>query len=223
MGKGKLKNLVGCRYGRLVVLKQMSSSKGRRRWLCACDCGKMTNLPTGQLNSGNTQSCGCLARELSVKRRFIDMAGQRYGRLLVLSPTEYKRGCHAKWFCRCDCGNELVVIGINMRRGLSKSCGCFERQANLEDNIISYSKKTITSNGQKKRYGKESIVWRMSVYERDSYKCQCCGNVGGELNAHHILSWADYPKERYDVNNGITLCKECHKFKVHKFRKRTIA
>jgi len=57
--------------------------------------------------------------------------------------------------------------------------------------------------------------WRTKVYERDNFTCVNCQNVGGYLEAHHIKSWAKYPKLRYNVQNGITLCEECHKI-IHK-------
>lgn len=52
--------------------------------------------------------------------------------------------------------------------------------------------------------------WRKSVFERDKYTCIWCGQVGGELNADHIKPWALYPKLRYTLDNGRTLCKPCH-------------
>jgi len=53
--------------------------------------------------------------------------------------------------------------------------------------------------------------WRSKVFERDNWTCQTCRKRGVELNAHHIKSWANYPEFRYDLNNGVTLCVECHK------------
>ena len=53
--------------------------------------------------------------------------------------------------------------------------------------------------------------WRMAVFTRDEFRCQGCGIVGTYITAHHIKSWAKYPKLRFEVNNGVTLCEECHK------------
>ena len=58
-------------------------------------------------------------------------------------------------------------------------------------------------------------AWRKAVFERDSYKCQKCGKIGGKLNAHHIKPFSLYPDLRFDIDNGITLCKECH-IELHK-------
>lgn len=53
-------------------------------------------------------------------------------------------------------------------------------------------------------------IWRRSVFKRDDYTCQLCGVVGGELNADHIKPFALFPKLRFSVNNGRTLCRKCH-------------
>ena len=62
----------------------------------------------------------------------------------------------------------------------------------------------------------------MSVFIRDNFTCQFCGirgnQTGGYLEAHHIKGWTKYPNLRFNVNNGIALCKECHKL-AHKVRK----
>lgn len=54
--------------------------------------------------------------------------------------------------------------------------------------------------------------WRNSVFERDNYICQVCGyDKGGCLVSHHLNSYDKHKKDRYDIDNGITLCVTCHK------------
>lgn len=65
------------------------------------------------------------------------------------------------------------------------------------------------------RTSKEYKEWRAKVFQRDNFTCQICGQVGGELNAHHIKHFSKDKANRLNVDNGITLCAECHKL-VHK-------
>lgn len=54
-------------------------------------------------------------------------------------------------------------------------------------------------------------VWRKSVCDRDNWKCKIDNqDCGGKLEVHHILSFKKYPELKYDLNNGICLCKSHH-------------
>jgi hypothetical protein len=67
------------------------------------------------------------------------------------------------------------------------------------------------------RYSTESRVWRIKVFERDDYRCYDCGAKSGEtrvtvfLEADHIYPFAFFPRLRFMIENGRTLCRECHK------------
>lgn len=63
------------------------------------------------------------------------------------------------------------------------------------------------------RNNPEYKQWRRKILERDNYQCKVCGEKytkEHKLVVHHILSWKDYQEERYNINNGITLCQAHH-------------
>lgn len=53
--------------------------------------------------------------------------------------------------------------------------------------------------------------WYKAVFRRDNYTCQCCGKHGVNLNAHHLDGYDWCKDKRLNVDNGATLCKDCHK------------
>ena len=59
-------------------------------------------------------------------RPMIDETGNRYGRLLVIERARSDRG--ARWLCRCSCGTEVIIRGVNLRNLRTQSCGCFRRE-----------------------------------------------------------------------------------------------
>ena len=61
--KMKLVNLVGKKYGRLLVIEKADSLNGNTRWLCECDCGNKRIVHGTSLKTGNTTSCGCYKTE----------------------------------------------------------------------------------------------------------------------------------------------------------------
>lgn len=64
---GRLRNLVGFRFGRLLVVDDSGKRDGRgnAHWRCVCDCGASTIVMAGNLLQGQTRSCGCLQREVA--------------------------------------------------------------------------------------------------------------------------------------------------------------
>jgi len=74
----------------------------------------------------------------------------------------------------------------------------------------------ITPENKRIRTGIEFRLWREAVFARDNWTCQKCGVKSGNgeavyLHSHHILNFADYPEVRFAIDNGITLCENCHR------------
>ena len=67
-------------------------------------------------------------------------------------------------------------------------------------------------NNQNRKYNVKYWKWRRKVFIRDNYTCQGCSIKFRRkyLTAHHIKPWAKFPKLRFVVSNGSTLCRPCH-------------
>lgn len=150
-GKHSIKDETGNRYGKLTVLSQTDNREfGSVKWLCKCDCGAFCEVAGDSLRSGDTQSCGCLVAERSRESNLIDITGQTFGKLTVISLNE-ELSAEKKaifWKCLCECGNYTNVKGQSLKAGAVKSCGCLNTNSYgaqqieklLKEHNISYAK-----------------------------------------------------------------------------------
>lgn len=60
-----------------------------------------------------------------------DITNQRFGRLVAIRPDFKDKYNQWHWLCRCDCGNEKAVALGSLTRGLTRSCGCLDKEAHL--------------------------------------------------------------------------------------------
>ena len=166
-----MKNEIGNRYGKLVVIERAIKPEGRPKgayWLCQCDCGKQKIIRGADLRAGNVNSCGCLYGKHSIK----DETGKRYGKLTVISQTANREYGSVKWLCKCDCGNLCEVAGDSLRSGQTQSCGCLVKErsriANLHDLTgQKFGKLTAIEIDEELTLKNKRIFW----------KCKCdCGN-----------------------------------------------
>lgn len=68
----------------------------------------------------------------------------------------------------------------------------------------------VTPQHQIIRQSAEYKEWRKQVLQRDHYACQVCSKRGGHLTAHHLWKFSEFPHLRFSINNGLTLCRDCH-------------
>jgi hypothetical protein len=90
-----------------------------------------------------------------------DLTNQRFGRLIAVSYVKNDKHNHAIWLCLCDCGNTANILGTNLIRGLSISCGCFRKE------FVSVTK-TTHGMTETKLYKKWEGMKRRCLYETGS-------------------------------------------------------
>jgi len=96
--------------------------------------------------------------------KFIDLTGRKCNMLTVISRAENKNG-RPYWNCRCECGNEIVIDGYSISKGITKSCGCLNDLAGKR-----FGKLTVIRKADKSEYPSNLIG--------SAWLCQCdCGNT----------------------------------------------
>ena len=111
---------------------------------------------------------------------FIDENGNRYGRLLVIS-RKSNRGTQATWLCECDCGKEIVVRGVCLRNGSTRSCGCLRIEILKENQYrLPYGQAAFNHlvNNMKANAKAKNLDFELShkeVKELTSSPCFYCG------------------------------------------------
>lgn len=66
--------------------------------------------------------------------RFIDLTGQKFGRLLADKYIDKDKNGISMWQCKCDCGNIKIVRGLSLKNGDTKSCGCLQKERSILKN-----------------------------------------------------------------------------------------
>lgn len=123
-----VKDEIGKRYGKLTISKYLGTQNHHAVWECQCDCGKVISAKGDLLRNGTITSCGCI--------KIINELNNKYGKLTVIEFAGTNEYNVAKWKCKCDCGNIVIVTGTNLRKGQTLSCGCLKSKGELIINQI---------------------------------------------------------------------------------------
>ena len=219
MSKGY--KFTGCNTKFLVKVEDLLA-KSNVKILVKCDyCNKEYRISlsnyTKSLDKMSHSFCKECGNKHFIKFNINDIKNEFFNRNYTLLSTEYI-SCTKKLDYICNKHPEYIQ-SIRYDIFKNQGCGCFYcgREEAARKNSGSNNKSWkggITSENNKIRTSKEMDKWKYSVFKRDSYTCQRCNRRGGDLNAHHILNFAEYPNLRFDIKNGATLCVDCHSAKI---------
>lgn len=139
-----------------------------------------------------------------IERR-VELLGEGYR---LISAEDYKNQ-HSPIKIKCN-KDHIYTTTIQSVDNGSKCNKCWNERKRLTGELHFNYNPELSEEDRNRERKSEIKVWRNCVFERDCSICQCCGQVGGKLNAHHMDSYDWCKEKRYDVDNGIALCFKCH-------------
>ena len=135
---------------------------------------------------------------------YIDLTGQKFGKLTVIERDMQYRDKGVYWKCVCECGNEKTILGTSLRSGATKSCGCLQKigasKANTKNLIGQKFGKLTVIEKTEKRSSCGRIIWKcicdcgneceattIVLKSGDKQSCGCIGKSRGEDKITNIL------------------------------------
>lgn len=218
------KNLIGKRFGKLVVIESTDQRKnGYMIWKCHCDCGNDILVDYRKLMCGTAMDCGCS----SIKGK-VDLRGRRFGKLMAIvqaNKTDPKDG--RIWICRCDCGAIIEIPTRHLTSGRRKSCGCLSKPPLKKYVGKKFGNLTILHYAWKKKgshfwhcrcdCGNELDVQQSNLQNGHTTSCGC--NVDIKKNIHFVngTSVEAIRSKKLNKNNksgvrGVYWNKKTHKW-----------
>lgn len=206
--------------GKVIAFSHMGKDF-QSYWKCQCKCGKyflsLRTVILGTKDKPGRYGCKQCSQKYigSQLNKNNETIGKRFGKLTVLREADFSSSGMRYW-CKCDCGKEKIIIGRNLRLKNQKSCGCAIAEANK---LRSGPNHPFWIHDERERENRKhnhkcTTEWsrlRKRVAKRDKHTCKKCGKRHLKWHMHHLNAWKKFKKERFDINNVIYLCVSCHR------------
>jgi hypothetical protein len=197
-----------------VLLSEESEYKtveSKLRYVCSCGNESTVRFGNFKFNNARCKKCGDKRAHEKQKIPYSVVYGyfQEHGCTLI--STEYINNQSSLEFI-CSCGRLAHTTFDSFKDTRNNQrCNACGYDATRGNKSHFWNPLLTDEDRFGNRNHPDYAPWRRSIYMRDNYTCQCCGdNKGGNLNAHHLDGWNWCKERRFDVSNGITLCDTCH-------------
>lgn len=141
--------------------------------------------------------------------KFVDISGQRFGRLIALSGKDRDKFRNALWTCKCDCGKEVKVILQSLKDGKTKSCGCLNQEKMGKNNLIHGKSKTRIYHIWRDMRERCYIPRKIGYHNYGGRGIVVCEQWKGSNDFLNFYNWAmangyrdDLTIDRIDVNGN---------------------
>lgn len=174
--------MINKKFNYLTVVEYVGNKNHRKFYKCLCDCGKETRVSGTRLRNNETKSCGCLLRDIheSSSSKWI---GKKFNRLTVLKYHNKEKNKDREFLCLCDCGNKKITTIAKLKKGHTKSCGCFRKE-------IASKRMTVHGLSSKELYKEwQSIKTRCTNSNSKAYKRY------GERGIRISKEWENNPEK----------------------------
>lgn len=194
-----------------ITPDQISVKSGKEIWWkCKAEIHEEYKRKAIDAYNYNYECPQCIKNK-RIDPRIKDLSGKEFGDLKVIEyDIEKSRSSkQTYWKCVCSCGKIISTYSAALLDGRQKTCGNRSIHCTKENN--GNWKGGITPEAIAARTSMQYSKWRYDALKKDHFTCQCCGrnkNINKEV--HHIYNFSNHEDKRFDVNNAITLCKECH-------------
>lgn len=180
-----------------------------------CQCGEIFETTFNSFNNQNQRQCTTCGIKIRADKRKSDLDDItmfiKDNSDCELLEDEYIN-VDTKMKFRCGCGEIFYTTFNNFKYFNKNKCDKCTLKSVSGENNYNWNPNITQAEREDKRLYNEYIRWRQDVYEKDNYTCQCCNQRGhGTLNVHHLDGYNWCKEKRTDINNGITLCEDCHK------------
>ena len=201
---GKLIDLTGQRFGRLVVIGR-GENKGRFTcWNCKCDCGNEKVIRATDLKSGKTQSCGCLHRG---KMKDVNEKQKQDEELRLVRSNNMKKMVEEKWQ-----DEEFRQMKSDKMKQLWQDEEFRQMQKDIQGKI---TKQRWQDEGMKWKFNYKGGIspitnhlrakneeWFSKCKKEANYTCQLTGKRGGiKLNTHHLYAFSSIVIDAHNTYN----------------------
>jgi len=184
----------------------------RERKFCSCSCywKSLKGKPSKRKN-GIYKNCIKCNKQFYVQKLVNKIGKGNYCSKKCFYLSKRKRKTtHCK-----VCNQSIVIRPSQEKEGKGQYCSPFcsviGKIGKYKKNKCHFWKGGVTPINMLIRKSREYKLWRKTVFERDNYTCVWCNYKGGNLNADHIKPFSLYPKLRFLIDNGRTLCSPCHR------------